>query len=87
MTTTIKVTAHNHPALVETIDQQDRAEQDRAATHLARVLRPSDGEQTFHCTTTTAIRIVDLEYGDPRAAFSYDGSGLRAPSQVLGAHK
>lgn len=58
MTTTIKVIAHNSPALVETWDQGTKTSE--------TILRPADGETPFHCTTTRALRIVDLESGDAR---------------------
>lgn len=54
MTTTIKVTSHNYPALVETFDNGNKMDY--------RVLRPEDGEQQFYCTTTRQIRITDIEY-------------------------
>lgn len=57
MTTTIKVTSHNHPALVETFDNGTKTDY--------RVLVPADGEQSFYCTTTRQLRITDLEYNDP----------------------
>jgi hypothetical protein len=64
MTTTIKVTSHNYPALVTAVDRYTAT---TARTQLA-VLHPEDGEQIFHCTTTRTLEIVDLEYDDPRAA-------------------
>lgn len=60
MTTTIKITSHNYPALVETFDN--------GAKTNYRVLTPEDGEQTFHCTTTRQLRVTDLAYADPLAA-------------------
>lgn len=54
MTTAIKVTSHNYPALVETFDNGSKTDY--------RVLTPEDGEQTFYCTTTRQLRITDLEY-------------------------
>ena len=57
MTTTIKVTSHNYPALVEVFDNGNKTNY--------HVLTPEDGEQTFHCTTTRQLRITDLEYADP----------------------
>lgn len=64
MTTTIKVTSHNYPALVLTTDKVGDGE----GSTTERVLLPEDGEVVFHCTTTRAITIVDLEYDDPRIA-------------------
>jgi len=58
MTTTIKVTSHNYPALVETFDLGKKTTEE--------VLRPEDGERTFYCTTSRELRITDLEYDDPR---------------------
>lgn len=57
MTTTIKVTSHNYPALVETFDNGQKTDY--------RVLTPENGEQTFHCTTTRQLRITDIDYNDP----------------------
>lgn len=57
MTTTIKITSHNYPALVEIFDNGNKVDY--------HVLTPEHGEQTFHCTTTRQLRITDLEYGDP----------------------
>lgn len=54
MTTTIKVTSHNFPALVEIFDNGNKSSY--------AVLTPEDGEQTFYCTTTRQLRITDLEY-------------------------
>lgn len=65
MTTTIKVTSHNYPALVETFDNisvENKVEKKKVDY---RVLTPEDGEQTFYCTTTRELRITDLEYTDP----------------------
>lgn len=56
MTTTIKVTSHNYPALVETFDNGNKTDY--------RILTPEDGEQTFYCTTPRQLRITDLEYTD-----------------------
>jgi hypothetical protein len=69
MTTTIKVTSHNYPALVETFERGWDAEQNRPADlrkRDSRVLTPADGEQSFYCTTSMELRVVDLEYDDPR---------------------
>ena len=70
MTTTIKVQSHNYPALVETFVRGWNAEQNKPDEFLrksdARVLKPADGEQSFYCTTSMEIRVVDLEYDDPR---------------------
>lgn len=57
MTTSIKVTSHNHPALVETFDNGEKTNY--------RVLTPEDGEVEFYCTTTRQLKIIDLDYGDP----------------------
>lgn len=57
MTTTIKVTSHNYPARVETLDG--------GKVSSARILTPEDGEVTLYCTTTRELRITDLEYDDP----------------------
>lgn len=54
MTTTIKVTSHNYPALVETFDGGNKTDY--------KILTPEDGEVTFHCTTTRQLRITDIEY-------------------------
>lgn len=54
MTTTIKVTSHNYPALVETFDNGEKTDY--------TVLTPEDGERVFHCTTTRQLRITDLQY-------------------------
>jgi hypothetical protein len=63
MTTTVKVTSHNYPALVTAVDRYAAPE---TRTQLA-VLHPEDGEQSFYCTTTRTLEIVDLECDDPRA--------------------
>jgi hypothetical protein len=57
MTTTIKVTSHNYPALVEVFDNGNKSHY--------QVILAEDGEQTFYCTTTRQLRITDLEYEDP----------------------
>lgn len=66
MTTTIKVTSHNYPALVEVMDLVDGAPSPEAKAVENRILRPDDGEQTFYCTTTRVVRVTDLQYDDPR---------------------
>ena len=79
MTTTIKVQSHNYPALVETFERGWDAEQNRPADlrkRDSRVLTPADGEQSFYCTTSMELRVVDLEYDDPR---------VPAPSAVVEA--
>jgi hypothetical protein len=67
MTTTIKVTSHNYPAHVTVIDRVQGAEGPTDAVAEERVLKPEDSEQTFYCTTSRRLEIVDLEYDDPRA--------------------
>ena len=57
MTTTIKVTSHNCPARIETVDQ--------GKVTGTQVLTPEDGELTTYCTTSRELRITDLEYDDP----------------------
>lgn len=57
MTTTIKVTSHNYPALVETFDSGEKTDY--------TVLTPEDGERSFYCTTSRQLRITDLNYDDP----------------------
>lgn len=54
MTTTIKVTSHNYPALVEIFDNGKKTDY--------KVLTPADGEQSFYCTTSRQLRITDLPY-------------------------
>jgi hypothetical protein len=69
MTTTIKVTSHNYPTLVETFERGWDAEQNRPAElrkRDSRVLTPADGEQSFYWTTSMELRVCDLEYDDPR---------------------
>lgn len=72
MTTTIKVTSHNHPALVTTIDVYVKPQDDGTVVteerRDERVVKPADGEVVIHCTTSRTISVVDLEYDDPRAA-------------------
>jgi hypothetical protein len=55
MTTTIKVTSHNYPALVEIFDNGEKTDY--------TVVTKEMGEQQFYCTTTRQLRITDLEYG------------------------
>lgn len=57
MTSTIKVTSHNFPVRVETLDS--------GKVNDTKILIPEDGEATFYCTTTRELRITDLEYDDP----------------------
>jgi hypothetical protein len=70
MTTTIKVTSHNYPALVRQVDRfvgPDAAGKLVRVEHvMERILRPEDGEQRFHCTTSRTIEVIDLDYADPR---------------------
>ena len=61
MTTTIKVTSHNHPARVEVVDHYS----DGSKVADTRILTPEDGEHSFYCTTTREVRVTDLEYDDP----------------------
>lgn len=71
MTTTIKVTSHNYPALIETWDQQYDAEKGEMKPDSVKtsevVVNTTDGEHVIYCTTTRKIVITDLEYDDPRA--------------------
>jgi hypothetical protein len=63
MTTTIKITSHKHPALVQTFYYVDG----KPKMTSERVLKPDDGEQQFYCTTTREqLRVTDLEYEDAR---------------------
>lgn len=61
MTTTIKVTSHNYPARVETIDDFGNS----PPSVQRRIITPEDGEVVLYCTTTRELRITDLEYDDP----------------------
>lgn len=58
MTTTVTVQSHNYPALIETFDSGQKTGE--------KVIGPSDGVVTFHCTTTRELRVTDLEYEDAR---------------------
>jgi hypothetical protein len=58
MTTTIKIQSHNTPAVVEISDYHPDTQ---ATSRETRVLRPEDGEVSFYCTTTRAIRVIDVE--------------------------
>ena len=53
MTSTIKVTSHNYPVIVDTIDSGIATD--------SVTLKPEDGERTFYTTTTRELRITDLE--------------------------
>lgn len=71
MTSTIKVASHNYPVSVQTFDRVWDAERGvltedyRMAADI--VLKPEDGEQHFHSSTTRKLVITDLEYDDERA--------------------
>jgi hypothetical protein len=71
MTTTIKITSHNYPALVRECDLSEYEVQGEKMkfwkTVNERVLTPADGEQQFYCTTTRRIEVYDIEYDDERA--------------------
>jgi hypothetical protein len=76
MTTTITVRSHNHPAMVTYVDRVSGAE----IRTQGPILFPEDGKQSFYCTTTRTVEVVDLEYDDPRIAewkASPGGSGER----------
>jgi hypothetical protein len=83
MTSTVKVTSHNFPVLIETHDKV----YDRDANKLSdnytitdqKIVRPADGEQTLHCTTSRKLVITDLEYDDPRAAVKQPYAHSTAP--------
>lgn len=69
MTTTIKVTSHNYPALVRIIDRyatQSNGRAQKVESISEQVVRPEDGELQFHCTTSRMIEIIDVDYNDPR---------------------
>ena len=72
MTTTIKVTSHNYPALVTYVDTNSEGV---ALRTQAGIVEAEDGEQHFHCTTSRTIEIVDLDYYDPRVLASRKASG------------
>ena len=59
MTSTVKVTSHNFPVLVQTLNQDGETTEER-------VLQPQDGEVTFYVTTTQGLGVKDIEYDDPR---------------------
>ena len=62
MTTTIKITSHNHPAHVSVIDG--------GVVTSSRCLTPEDGEVSFYCTTSREIRVIDLEMGQTEKPIS-----------------
>lgn len=71
MTTTIKVTSHNYPAQVRLVSRYVQKQGPdgpylKVENTVERILRPEDGEVTFHCTTTQAVECIDLDYNDPR---------------------
>lgn len=66
MTTTVKITSHNFPALIRTTDRYKSAEGIPVETVTSVVITPDVGELTLYCTTTRTIEVVDLEYDDPR---------------------
>lgn len=72
MATTIKVIAHNYPALVQVLDREYGGQSEKAPEGEYRVvdevvLRPDSGERIFNCTTTRMIKVTDLEHNDERA--------------------
>lgn len=67
MTTTIKVTSHNYPALVEAFNvTQVDENMTTVEKEYGRVILPEDGEVSFYCTTTRRLQITDIDYEDPR---------------------
>ena len=65
MTSTVKVTSHNYPVLVETWDKlynhhTNKVSDDWTKTDY-KVLEPSHGETVMHVTTTRKLVIYDLE--------------------------
>jgi hypothetical protein len=66
MTTSIAVTSHNYPVLVETVDRTQTPDGEHIAAHV-RVLWPEDGTVHLYSTTSRSIFVRDLEYDDPRA--------------------
>ncbi|ATQ67720.1 MULTISPECIES: hypothetical protein [Methylosinus] len=66
MTTTITITSHNYPVLVETVDRTQTPNGEHISRHV-RVLWPEDGAVGFYSTTSRSIFVRDMEYDDPRA--------------------
>jgi hypothetical protein len=66
MTTSIAVTSHNYPVLVETVDRTQTPDGEHLSNHV-RVLWPEDGTVHLYSTTSRSIFVRDLEYDDPRA--------------------
>ena len=82
MTTTIKVTSHNYPALVTYVDTNSDGVSNRTQ---AVIVEAEDGEQHFHCTTSRTIEIVDLDYYDPRVLASRKTKGRMYVAPVTAA--
>lgn len=82
MTTTIKITSHNYPARVLTLDG--------GVITSDRLLHPEDGEQSFYCTTTREIRVVDIDenlapnpsVGEQRVRTSFNPSANSIVDQI-----
>jgi hypothetical protein len=66
MTTTVTVTSHNYPVLVETVDRTQTPDGEHVSRS-TRVLWPEDGAVGLYSTTSRSIFVRDLEYDDPRA--------------------
>ena len=81
MTSTIKVTSHNYPVIVDTIDS--------GVVTDSVTLKPEDGERTFHTTTTRELRITDLEYdgADNRPWKQTEAIGFGSALRALKAGK
>lgn len=65
MTSTVKVTSHNYPVLVETWDKLYNHHTNKVSDEWTKtdykVLEPSHGETVMHVTTTRKLVIYDLE--------------------------
>jgi hypothetical protein len=66
MTTTITITSHNYPVLVETVDRTQGPDGEHISRNV-RVLWPEDGAVGLYSTTSRSVFVRDLEYDDPRA--------------------
>ena len=67
MTSTVKIISHNDPVRVEFWERHWDHEKGELQADFNKldvpptIVRPEDGECTFHCTTTRELRIVDLK--------------------------
>jgi len=70
MTTSVRVTSHNYPVLVRTLDRKYDPEKNQVNDEFElvdeKIFGPEDGPKDLYVTTTRKLEIYDLDQDNER---------------------